>query len=69
MKEINDSPFLNVIANILDHGYIIGERRDKVAKGSKKRFCIRNSYGVEIDAGQDDVVILVATVCIDRMAH
>lgn len=35
---------------------------DKVAEVSKKRFRIRDSYGVEIEPGQDDGVILAITV-------
>ena len=60
---------LEVKGNILDHEYHIGEGRDKVAEVSKKWFRIRDSYGVQIEPGQDDVVILAVTVCIDQMAH
>ena len=28
-----------------------------------------DSYGVSIDPGQDDVLILAGAVCIDEMAH
>ena len=47
----------------------IGEGRDKVAEVSKKWFRVRDSYGVSIDPGQDDVVILAVNVCIDETAH
>jgi uncharacterized protein YxjI len=40
-----------------------------VAEVSKKWFRVRDSYGVAIDPGQDDIVILAVTVCIDQMAH
>ena len=60
---------LEVKGNILDHQYTVGEGRDKVAEVSKKWFRVRDSYGVEIDPGQDDIVILAVTVCIDQMAH
>ena len=33
---------------------------------SKKRFRVRDSYGVEIDKGQDDALILAVTVVIDE---
>ena len=55
--------------NILDHEYSIGEGRDKVAEVSKKWFRIRDSYGIEVDAGQDDAVILMIAIAIDEMAH
>jgi uncharacterized protein YxjI len=67
--KIKNGPDLEVQGNILDHEYTIGEGRDKVAEVSKKWFRIRDTYGVEIEPGQDDVVILAVTVCIDQMAH
>jgi uncharacterized protein YxjI len=67
--KIKDGPDLDVKGNILDHEYSIGEGSDKVAEVSKKWFRVRDSYGVEIDPGQDDIVILAVTVCIDQMAH
>ena len=67
--KIKNGPDLEVKGNILDHQYTIGEGRDKVAEVSKKWFRVRDSYGVEIDPGQDDIVILAVTVCIDQMAH
>lgn len=60
---------LEVKGNILDHEYSIGEGRDKVAEVSKKWFRLRDSYGVEVETGQDDIVILAVAVCIDQMAH
>ena len=67
--KIKNGPDLEVKGNILDHEYKIGEGRDQVAEVSKKWFRIRDSYGVEIEPGQDDGVILAVTVCIDQMAH
>jgi len=67
--KIKNGPDLEVKGNILDHEYTIGEGRDKVAEVSKKWFRVRDSYGVSIDPGQDDIVILAVTVCIDQMAH
>lgn len=67
--KIKNGPDLDVKGNILDHEYTIGEGRDKVAEVSKKWFRVRDSYGVEVDPGQDDVVILAVTVCIDQMAQ
>ena len=67
--KIKNGPDLEVKGNILDHEYSIGEGHDKVAEVSKKWFRIRDSYGVEVEPGQDDIVILAVTVCIDQMAH
>jgi uncharacterized protein YxjI len=67
--KIKDGSDLEVKGNILDHEYTIGEGREKVAEISKKWFRIRDSYGVEIEPGQEDFIILAVTVCIDQMAH
>lgn len=67
--KIKNGPDLEVKGNILDHEYTIGEGRDKVAEVSKKWFRIRDSYGVEIEPGQDDIIILAVAVCIDQMSH
>ena len=65
--KIKNGPDLEIKGNILDHEYTIGEGREKVAEISKKWFRIRDSYGVKIDPGQDDIVILALTVCIEQM--
>ena len=36
---------------------------------SRKWFRVGDTYGVDIAAGQDDVLILAVTVIIDLMAH
>ncbi len=64
---IKGGPDLDVKGNIVDHHYTIGEGRDKVAEVSKKWFRVRDSYGVEVDPGQDDLLILAVTVCLDQM--
>lgn len=67
--KIWNGPGLEVKGNILDHEYAIGEGQDKVAEVSKKWFRVRDSYGVQVDPVQDDIVILAGTVCIDQMAR
>jgi uncharacterized protein YxjI len=67
--KIGGGPDLEVKGNIVNHEYTIGEGRDKVAQVSKKWFRVRDSYGVEIEPGQNDIIILAVAVCIDQMAH
>jgi uncharacterized protein YxjI len=55
--------------NVLDHEYKIERGGDKVAEVSKRWFRIRDTYGIEIDEGQDDPLILAVVVCIDQMSH
>ncbi len=65
--KIKSGPDLEVQGNILDHEYTIGEGRAKVAEISKKWFRVRDTYGVDITPGQNEIVILAVTVCIDQM--
>jgi uncharacterized protein YxjI len=61
---VGNGPDLEVQGNILSHEYRIAD----VATVSKKWFRIRDSYGVEIRPGQNDLLVLATTVCIDQMA-
>ena len=67
--KVGNGPDLDVQGNILDHEYNIGEGRDKIAEVSKKWFRIRDTYGVQVEQGQNDVLLLAVTVAIDMMAH
>ena len=67
--KVGDGPDLDIQGSILDHEYNIGEGRNLVAEVSKKWFRIRDTYGVTIKPGQNDIVILAATVAVDMMAH
>jgi uncharacterized protein YxjI len=58
---------MDVQGNILAHDYKIEQGGRQVAEVSKKWFRIRDSYGVDIQAGQDDALILAITVVIDQM--
>ena len=65
--KIGNGPDMEVQGNIVDHEYKIEEGRTKVAEISKKWFRVRDTYGVEVAPGQNDVVILAITVGIDMM--
>jgi uncharacterized protein YxjI len=67
--KIGEGPDLQVQGNLLDHEYSIGEGRDKIAEISKKWFRIADSYGVQIEQGQNDILVLAVTVAVDMMAH
>jgi uncharacterized protein YxjI len=60
---------LEVQGNILNHQYTIGEGRNSVAEVSKRWFRLADTYGVQIQPGQNDIVILAVTVVVDMMAH
>ena len=67
--KIKDGEDLVVQGNIFDHEYGVKQRRRKIAEVSKKWFSITDTYGVEIDPGQNDILILAVAVAIDMMAH
>lgn len=66
---VRGGPDLDVQGNILDHEYSISERRNKIAEVSKAWFSLTDTYGVEIDDGQNDILILATAIAIDMMAH
>ena len=67
--EVPDQPELKVKGNIFDHEYTIKRDGDKVAEVSKKWFRMRDTYGIEIEPGQDEVLILAVAVALDAMEH
>jgi uncharacterized protein YxjI len=64
-----DGGELNAKGNIVDHEFKIERDGDTVAEISKRWFRIRDTYGIEVAAGEDDALILAATICIDEMAR
>ena len=67
--EVDGGPDLRAHGNLVDHEYEIERDGDTVATVSKKWFRVRDTYGVEIQPGQDVGLILAITVCIDAMSH
>lgn len=66
--ELEDGGELSAKGNIVDHEYEIERDGHKVAEISKRWFRVRDTYGIAIAAGENDALILAATVCIDEMA-
>ena len=60
---------LDVHGNIVDHEYEISASGKKVAEVSKKWFRVRDTYGVEVAPGHDEVLMLAITVAIDSISH
>lgn len=60
---------LDVQGNIFDFEYSIKQGKVKVAEISKKWFRLTDTYGVEIDAGQNHILILAVAVAVDMMSH
>ena len=69
VAKLEDGPDLHAQGNIVEHEYAIERDGDKVAEVSKRRFRVRDTYGVEVFPGENDVLILAVTAVIDTMAH
>ncbi len=52
--------------DFLDHNYSFTRGGREVATVSERWFTIRDTYGVDINPGEDDVLILACAVVIDR---
>lgn len=67
--EVPSGPDMDIRGNILDREYVIDVEGTKIAEVSKKWFHIRDTYGVGIESGQDDALILAIAAALDQMAH
>jgi uncharacterized protein YxjI len=67
--DVDGGPDLTAHGNILDHEYEIDSDGDTVATVSKRWFRVRETYGVEIEPGADEALVLAITVCIDDMSR
>ena len=67
--DVENGADLEVKGNIVDHEYEIESDGHKVAEVSKKWFRVRDTYGVELAPGGDDILLLAVTVALDAMAH
>lgn len=59
---------LEMKGNLFDHEFTIRRGGQTVATVSKRWFTIRDTYAVEVAAGEDDLVILVSVLALD-LAH
>ena len=59
---------LKAHGHILDHEFEVEHEGDEVARASKRWFRVRDTYGIEIADGQDDVLLLGVVVAIERLA-
>ena len=61
---------LEASGNLTDHECAFRDASDHVvATVSKRWFTFRDTYGVEIEPGQDDVMVIAAAVVIDLCCH
>jgi uncharacterized protein YxjI len=67
--DVEQGPDLDAKGNIVDHEYEIERDGKKIAEISKRWFRVRDTYGIEVAPGENDALILAATVCIDEMSR
>ncbi|WP_269849900.1 LURP-one-related family protein [Methanosarcina horonobensis] len=60
---------MEIRGNILDYNYEIDSNGQRIAQVSKKWFRMRDTYGVEIEPGQDAALILAIAATLDQMEH
>ena len=60
---------LEAQGSFLDHEYTFQRQGREVARVSKRWFSFSDSYGIDINDGEDDVLILAAAVVIDLVSH
>lgn len=67
--EVHGGPVMQAQGDILNHEYEIESNGQVVATISKRWFTIRETYGIAIAPGQDEVLLLAAAVCIDELSE
>jgi len=67
--DLAGGPELEAVGNILDKEFEITRDGQVLARISRAWFTVRDTYGVEVAPGQDDVLMLAAAVALDRIHH
>ena len=66
--KVENGPDLDVQGNVVDHEYEIEADGTKIAEISKRWFRVRETYGIEIAPGADEILVLAVAVAVDVMA-
>jgi uncharacterized protein YxjI len=64
-----EGPDIEIKGNLLNHEYVMERRGKRICEVSKRWIAIRDTYTVEIDAGEDDALILALTVVVEQMCQ
>jgi uncharacterized protein YxjI len=67
--DLADGGQLEVVGSILDKEFEITAGGQVLARISRAWFRIRDTYGVDVAPGQDDVLFLAMAVALDRIQH
>jgi uncharacterized protein YxjI len=58
---------LEAVGNLIDKEFEIRAGGQAIARVSRAWFRIRDTYGVDVAPGQDDVLIICIAICLDRI--
>jgi uncharacterized protein YxjI len=67
--DLADGSQLEAVGNIIDKEFEIRSDRGTLAWISRAWFRIRDTYGVDVAPGEDDVLMLAVAVALDRIHH
>jgi uncharacterized protein YxjI len=67
--DLADGSQLEAVGNVLDKEFEITAGNQVLARISRAWFRTRNSYGVDVAPGQDDVLFLAIAVALDRIHY
>lgn len=67
--KVDGGPDLTAKGHILDHEYELERDGDTVASISRSWFRVRDTYGVEVRADIDPLLVLAVTVALDGLTH
>jgi uncharacterized protein YxjI len=67
--DLADGGQLEAVGNILDKEFEINGGGRTLARVSRAWFTVRDTYGVEVAPGEDDVLLLAVAVALDRIQH
>lgn len=68
-KEVNSAELITVTGSFVEHSYYFYRARQQIAQVSKKWFTAKDTYGVDIDKGDDAFLVLSAAVIVDILCH
>ncbi len=69
MVDVPGPDDLKAEGSFLEHEYVFTRHGKQVASVSKKWFSWSDTYGIDINAGEDTVLILCSAVIIDMACH
>ncbi len=67
--DMQGGPDMIAQGSIWEHEYTISRDHELVATISKRWFSLTDSYGITIQPGEDDALVLAIAVAIDEIAH